>query len=125
MSNFSRASMLISLLATIFYCVVVWYGGNLFAILIGQTGSENISNFSVWTILPLELSNSYYMVHWQSLAVASFLLSLFMTFKHGSQDGGSASAAMPLINHYGVLLLLTLINTTGFAVTFVTVCATI
>ena len=125
MSNYLRVSVLLSLLATIFYCVVVWYGGNLFAILVGQTGSENISNFSVWTILPIELSNSYNMIHWQLLAVASFLISLFMIFKQGNHDGGSPNAALPLVNHYGVLLLLTLINTTGFAVTFVTVCATI
>ena len=123
MSNYARISLVISLLATIFYCVVVWYGGNLFVILVGQNSSENIPNFSVWTILPVKLSLTFNMIHWQLLALASYLLSLIMTLKGAEHDVDDRGMALPLVNHYGVLLLLTFINITGFAISFVAVCS--
>lgn len=121
MSNYTRVCLLISLLATIFYCVVVWYGGNLFAILSDQNGSANISTFSTWAILPIELSISFNMIHWQLLAVASFLLCLFMILKPSEHDEDGSNITLPLVNHYGVLLLLIFINISGFVISFVAV----
>lgn len=122
MAALSRISYGVGLLATIAYCAVIWYSGNLFAILVGLNDGVPVSNFSRFAIAPLDSNLSFNMIHWQLLAAGSFALSVVVAFGNSARGENSV---LPLVNHYGVLLLLILLHLVGFLLPMVPDCASI
>ena len=110
----SIASYVAGLLATIFYCALVWYGGNFFGYLSGVDEGNPVSAFSRLAIQPLDLPMTYNMLHWQLIASGSFVISSYLAVKNRKQDDRGALPSLPIVNHFGLLLLMLLINVVGF-----------
>ncbi|MEM9533169.1 MAG: hypothetical protein AAGA23_19775 [Pseudomonadota bacterium] len=111
----TRFSILLATLTTTAYCATVWYAGNLFAVVTGPDSAANVSRLSVWTILPLPLSTTYNMIHWQALALASLFFAFYRTLRNADPS------AQPLTDHYGLLLLAFFVNLIGFGISTVAV----
>lgn len=125
MRGLSGISYGVGLLATLSYCAATWYAGNLFAVLAGLEAGVPVSNFSLVAIAPLDLNLAFNMIHWQLLALASFAFSVVLAFRKSTPGENHALAALPLVIHYGVLLLLILFHLVGFLLPMVPDCATI
>lgn len=125
MAGLSRFSYGVGLLATIAYCAAIWYAGNLFAILVGLDDGVPVSNFSRFAIAPLDFTLPLNMIHWQFIAAGSFALSAVLAFRQMARGENSLQAVLPLVSHYGVLMLLILLHLVGFLLPMVPDCASI
>lgn len=54
------------------------------------------------------------MIHWQSLAFVSFLVSVFLAARNATRGNSPDGPALPLVNHFGMPLLMLLLNLVGF-----------
>lgn len=125
MAGLSRLSYGVGLLVTIAYCAAIWYAGNLFAILAGLDDGVPVSNLSRFAIAPLDFTLTINMIHWQLIAAGSFAFSVVVAFGKKVRSENSVLPVLPLVNHYGVLMLLILLHLVGFLLPMVPDCASI
>lgn len=113
MINSMRIAYLVAVLTTLAYCIVAWYLGNLFVTLAGEETLNDLPRLSTTLIVPLKTSLEMNMIHWQLIAIGSFLIHFYAG--HRSTSGFSG---IHLVSHYGVLLLLFFLHLIGFAASF-------
>lgn len=114
MSGLWIFAYVVGLLATIFYCALAWYAGNFFGFVSGLGEGNPVPGFSRLAIAPLDLPMTWNMIHWQLVAFLSFFISVFLAARYGARGHAADSLTLPLLNHFGVLLLMLLINLVGF-----------
>jgi len=84
---------------TIVYCVLIWYAGNLFSVLVDKLETGNLPLITLISITLLPLPFLWTMIHWQLAAVLLLIFCISWGFKRSQSQGSDEGHTLPMVTY--------------------------
>jgi len=95
------------------YSATIWYASNIWSLLIHESGKSAITSLSMFSIAPLPGSLWLSVIHWQLLAIGSFVGAIIWGRSRIRKTENTDAIVLPAVLHTAFILLLVIWHSLG------------